>query len=106
MNDDIIRVDSYDFEERVDSGVVLVFFYEHLSTQSRALELVIEEIAHEYSDRILVLAVDAEQSPDIIMHYDIEMIPCVMILSGGDIVEQIDGANLPNVYSDIIDELI
>ena len=41
MNENIIGVDSYDFEERIQSGVVLVYFYEHLNVESRVLEPII-----------------------------------------------------------------
>ena len=106
MNEDIIPVDSYDFEERVSSGIVLVYFYEYLNLQSRALETIIDEIAEQYCDSIKVLAADVEQSPDIAYHLGIESIPSVVIFNGGEPVEQIDGANPVSVYSDIIDDLL
>ncbi|MBQ8133813.1 MAG: thiol reductase thioredoxin [Clostridia bacterium] len=106
MNEDIIRADSYDFEERVQIGIVMVYFYEHLNVESRVLEPIIGEIAERYIDDVTVLAVDMEQSPDIAVHYAVESSPCVIIFRNGEPVEIIDGANPTNVYCDCLDEMI
>ena len=106
MDDYIIHIDSYDFEEKLERGTALVFFYEYMDTKSMALETVMEEIAENYGERINIYAVDIEQSPDIAIHYGVENIPCVIFLKNGDTVEQIDGANPPDIYTDIIEEVI
>ena len=106
MSEDIICVDSYDFDERINDGIVIVYFYNHMNSQSRAFELIIDEIAEQYYDSLRVLAVDVEQSPDIADRYCVEGLPCVAILNNGEIVEQIEGSNPPYVYTDIIDELL
>ncbi len=106
MNDYIIQIDSYDFEERLESGMALVYFCEYMNTGSRAIEIVMDEIAEKYADRIRVYAVDAEQSPDILLHYGVESIPCVIFLRNGDPVESVEGANLSDIYEEIIEELL
>lgn len=106
MNDYIIRIDSYDYEERLESGISLVFFYEYTDTGSRALESIMEEIAEKYSEQIRVYAVDAEQSPDIFLHYGVESVPSVLFLKNGETVEMIEGANLSYIYEEIIEELL
>ncbi len=106
MNEFIIYTDSYDFDDRTEFGTVLVFFYDHSDALSRAFESIIEEIAAQYADRINVLAVDIEQSPDLAYRYSIEVLPAVVVLHNNEIIEQIEGSNNPSVYTDIIDELI
>ena len=106
MNDYIIQIDSYDYEERLETGISLVFFYEYTDSKSRALKNVIEEIAEKYEDSIKVYAVDAEQSPDIFMHFGVEGTPCVVLIKDGSPIEQIEGANLPEIYEEIIEELL
>ncbi len=106
MNDYIIQIDSYDFEERLGTGTSLVFFYEYTDTRSRALGTVIEEIAEKYADCINVYAVDAEQSPDIFLHYEVESVPCVIFIRDGEPIEQVEGANMPEIYEEIIEDLL
>ena len=106
MNDDIIPIDSFDFEERIESGVVMVFFYAEWCVHSRGIEPIIEEIANEYYDSVRVLSLDVEQSPDIAMRFAIETTPTVIIFNNGKIAQRITGANPPSVYCESLDELI
>ncbi|MGN0469463.1 MAG: thioredoxin family protein [Acutalibacteraceae bacterium] len=106
MNDDIIPVDSYDFDERIEKGIVMVDFYAEWCVHSKGIEPIIEEIADEYYDSIRVLALDVEQSPDIAMHYEIETTPTIIIFKDGKIAHRITGANPPSTYSDALDELL
>ena len=40
------------------------------------------------------------------MRYGIDVLPGVIIFNNGEIVEQVEGANSPEVYKDILDSLI
>lgn len=105
MCEDVILVDSFDFEDRINDGIVMLFFYEHENVQSRGLEDIIDEIASGYSDCIRVLALDVEQSPDVAIHYAVDTVPSVVFFKDGMISEKVEGANPPHVYTDIIDAL-
>ena len=105
MNENIIYADSYDFDERIESGNVLVFFYNHFDTRSRAFEGIIEELADKYIDTVSFIAVDTEQSPELAMRYEIDVLPGVVIFSKGEIIEQVEGSNSPEIYADILDSL-
>lgn len=106
MNNDIIRVDSYDFDERTESEIVLVEFYAEWCVHSRGLEPILEEIADEYYDSIRVLALDVEQSPDVAARFHIDTTPTVIIFKNGKIAERIGGANPPSTYADSIENLL
>ncbi len=106
MNEDIIRIDSYDFDEKTEFGLALVFFYAEWNVHSRGLEPILEEIADEYYDSTRVYAVDVEQSPDIATRYEIETLPTVVVMSDGQIVHRITGANPPSTYASVLDELL
>lgn len=105
MCEDVIMVDSYDFDDRIYDGIVMVYFYQYENIQCRGLEGIIDEIAAEYADSVRVLALDVEQSPDIAIHYAIDSVPSVLFFKDGRISEKIEGANPPGVYTDIIDAL-
>lgn len=106
MNDDIIPVDSYDFDEKIENGIVMVEFYAEWCVRSRGLEPIIEEIADCYYDNVRVLALDVEQSPDIAMHYEIESTPTIIIFKDGKPVQRIRGANPPSTYADALEYIL
>lgn len=105
MNGDIIRVDSYDFEERIFEGNTAVIFLHSEDSVSRAMKPIFEELAEEYYGKIRFLETDIEQSPDIAVRFGIEVLPTVAILKQGKLAEIITGANPPSVYADAIDEI-
>lgn len=106
MNDDIIYADSYDFDIRIEHGIKLVFFYTEWCVQSRGLIPILEEIADEYYDYIRIVAVDVEQSPDLASVFAIEQTPTVIFFKGGNMTERINGANPPNAYIDVIEDML
>ncbi len=106
MNGDIIYIDSYDFDERIEFCVTAVLFYTQWCTQSRGLFPILEEIADEYYDYMRVLALDVEQSPDVGSVFAIDVTPTVIIFKNGKIFERITGANPPSAYTDVLNDLI
>lgn len=106
MNEDIIPVDSYDFDERIEFGAVMVYFYYEQDVHSRAMEPIIEEIADQYYDSIRVLALDVEQSADIAERFCIDTVPTIIIFNNSKVVARLAGVNPPSAYSEIIDEIL
>lgn len=106
MSEDIIYVDSYDFDNRIEHGITAVLFYTDGCVQSMGLMPILEEIADEYYDYMRVLALDIEQSPDVGSVFAIDTTPTVIIFKNGKIVERITGANPPSAYTDILNDLI
>ncbi len=106
MNDYITQIDSYDFEEKLECGTALVYFYEYMDIQSKALEAVMEETAEKYADSIRIFCVDVEQSPDIVINFGVESIPYVIVIKNGEVIERIEGANPPDIYENIIEEIL
>ncbi len=106
MSDDIIYVDSYDFDSRIEHGMAVVFFYSQWSAKSRSMVPLMEEIADEYYDYLRVLALDVEQSPDVASIFAVEAIPTVIFFREGRIIEKVTEANPKEVYVDVIETLL
>ncbi len=102
----IIHTDSYEFDDRIYSPAVLVYFYDHRDNNCRGFEYVIEEVARHYEETLTVLAVDIEQSPDIAYRYLVENLPFVIMFRDGEPIGDLEGANLPEVYFDLIEAFI
>ena len=65
-----------------------------------------DELSEWYEDRLTILAVDVEQSPELAAHYEIETVPMVLFFKNGEMAEAVESANLSEVYREIIDELL
>lgn len=105
ISDDIKEVDSYDFDEKSNDGIVMLIFSESYDVQSRAMESIFAEIAERYYERVNFLEIDTEQSPDIAVRFGIEIIPSALFLKDGKVFDIITGANPPSVYADMIEEI-
>ncbi len=106
MSDDIIFVDSYDLDVRIERGFCAVLFYSQWCVHSRGLMPILEEIADEYYDYMRIYALDVEQSPDAASVFAIETTPTVIFFRNGKIIERIVGANPPSAYADVIEDVI
>ena len=106
MNGDIIPIDSYDFDSRIERGFCGVLFYSQLCVHSRGMMPILDEIAEEYYDNMRFFALDVEQSPDTASVFAIDVTPTVIFFRDGKIVERISGANPPSAYIDVIESEI
>ena len=106
MSDDIISVDSYDFDERIRYGLCMVFFYSEWCVQSRGMIPIMEERADEYYDYMRIYALDVEQSPDVASVFAIDTTPTVIFFKDGKMGERITGANPPAAYTDILNDFL
>ena len=106
MDEYIIQTDSYDCEDRIDHPAVLVYFYDHRDIRCRGFEAIIGEVAERYQEDVIVLSVDTEQSPELAYRYGIDSVPFVIFFRDGEPAADIEGANLPGVYCDMIDSYI
>lgn len=106
LSDDIIYVDSCDFDSRIEHGFNVVFFYSQWCSQSRSMMPIMEEIADEYYDVLRVLAVDVEQSADVANVFAVDTTPTVICFKNGYLLERITEANPKSVYTDLLDTLL
>lgn len=103
MDEYIIQTDTFDFEERLSHPCVLAYFYDHRNLQCRGFSQIMEEVAEQRFEDVLVLSVDMEQSPELAARYGVESVPCVILFLDGNPVADLEGANLPSVYYEMID---
>ncbi len=80
-------------EEVLNSPLpVLVDFWAVWCGPCRLIEPVVEELAHQYADKMKVFKVDVDQDPHLAAQYGIMSIPTLLLFKNGRVVEQIVGA--------------
>ena len=81
------------FEQDVlkSSTPVLVDFWAEWCGPCRMIAPIVEQLANEYSGKLKVMKLDADQSPDVLMRYDIMGIPTLILFKDGQPVARIMG---------------
>jgi len=87
------------FEEEVlkESKPVLVDFWAVWCAPCRMIAPVIDEIATTYGGKIKVGKVNVDDNSKIPNQYGIRSIPTVMLFKGGQVAEQVIGANAAEI---------
>ncbi|MDR1115623.1 MAG: thioredoxin [Tannerella sp.] len=88
-----------------EKPVVLDFWAEWCGP-CRMVGPIIDELAAEYEDRVVVGKVDVDENDDIVTEYGIRNIPTVLFFKGGELVDKHVGAAEKNAFVEKIDKLL
>ena len=88
----ILHVNADNFEQVVQSAKpVLLDFYADWCGPCRLVAPIIEEIARE-NEQYLVAKVNVDEVPELAMRFGIVSIPTLIVMKGGEVVQQVAGA--------------
>lgn len=92
--DNIIHVTDAEFESKVlkSNTPVIVDFWAPWCAPCRLIAPILEDLAKEYGDKIVVAKVNTDENPQWAMKYGVRGIPTMLFIKDGDVADQMVGA--------------
>jgi thioredoxin 1 len=85
---------------------VLVDFWAEWCGPCRRVGPIVEELAGDYGDRLLVAKVDVDQNQGVASKHGIQSIPTLMIFKDGELKERLVGAHPKQTLKEAVDRFI
>ena len=105
--ENIMEITKDNFSEILNAGKpVVVDFWATWCGPCRRVAPIIEELAQEYADKVIVGKVDVEDQDELAFQFGIRNIPTVLFLKDGQVVDKIVGATTKNAYEEKIQAML
>ncbi len=106
--DNIIHVTDAEFESKVlkSTTPVIVDFWAPWCAPCRLIAPILEDLAKEYGDKIIVAKVNTDENPQWAMKYGVRGIPTMLFIKDGDVADQMVGAAPKPMIQQRVDNLL
>ena len=90
---ELLHVDEENFDNEVLNSTepVLVDFSAIWCQPCKMLDPVVKQLAGEWDGKVKVVKIDADESPNLVMRYEVMGIPTLLFIKGGEVMERVSG---------------
>ena len=85
---------------------VVVDFWAEWCAPCRAIAPIIGELAGEYADRVKIVKMNVDESPQTPGRYGVRAIPTILAFQGGQVVGQLQGARPRADFDELVTKLL
>ncbi len=105
---EIAEVTDQSFESEVLQSDVpaVVDFWAEWCAPCRQIAPIIQELAGTYGDRVKIVKMNVDESPETPGKYGVRAIPTVLAFQGGQVVGQLQGARPKAAFEEMIEKLV
>ena len=102
-----LAINKTNFEEVMASGKpVVIDFWAEWCGPCRMIAPIVDELATEYGDRVVIGKCDVEENDDITVKYGVRNIPTILFLKNGELVDKQVGACSKDALKAKIEKLL
>lgn len=102
-----LAINKTNFEEVLASGKpVVIDFWAEWCGPCRMIAPIVDELATEYGDKVVIGKCDVEENDDITVKYGVRNIPTILFLKNGELVDKQVGACSKDALKEKIEKLL
>lgn len=101
----IIELDDDNFDTLIKyHGVVMVSFWANWSAPCKLMRPILDELANELADDVIVAEYDIDKETTISNRYNVDSVPMILIFLAGEVIETIVGVRQKKQIMSVINK--
>ncbi len=102
----VTELNSENFDDRIKKGVVIVDIKAEWCSPCKALSPILDQVAGELGEKVLVGKLDADQNGDLCQRLEVRNIPTLLFYKNGELKERTVGMKQKKEILNIVNNLL